>query len=113
MGKDPANTKGFQSVGIPHHQGLVDIHHGACAGLDIDSIILKVSSLVDPTDLVKDLDAFKSNVSVEQTRHEQSFQKSGEEALKDVADERKKRLQSYDGRPEKIRRYEAVPWIKF
>jgi predicted HNH restriction endonuclease len=70
--------------------------------LDIDSVIAKVSSLLDSTDLLGDLVAYKMNVSIEQKRHEQNFQKSVEEALKDTTVERKKRLESYNGKPEKI-----------
>jgi 5-methylcytosine-specific restriction protein A len=102
LGKDPAYTKGFQSMGILRYQGLVEIHHGVCAGLDIDSVIAKVSSLLDSTDLLGDLVAYKMNVSIEQKRHEQNFQNSVEEALKDTTVERKKRLESYNGKPEKI-----------
>ena len=102
LGKDSAYTKGFQSMGILHYQGLVDIHHGVCAGLDIDSVIAEASSLLDSADLVGDLVAYKTNVSIDQKRHEQNFQKSVEAALKDAQGERKKRLQSYDGKPKKI-----------
>jgi 5-methylcytosine-specific restriction protein A len=102
LGKDSVYTKGFQSMGILHYQGLVEIHHGACAGLDIDTVIAEVSRLPDSTDLVEDLVAFKTNISIEQKRHERNFQKSVEEALKDSAGERKKRLQSYNGMPKKI-----------
>jgi 5-methylcytosine-specific restriction protein A len=102
LGKNPAYTKGFQSMGILHYQGLGDTHHGVCAGLDIDSVIAQVSSLLDSTDLVRDLVAYKTVVSIDQKRHEQNFQKSVEESLKDAAGERKKRLQLYNGKPEKI-----------
>jgi 5-methylcytosine-specific restriction protein A len=89
-------------MGILRYQGLVEIHHGVCAGLDIDSVIAQVSSLLDSTDLVRDLVAYKTVVSIDQKRHEQNFQKSVEESLKDAAGERKKRLQLYNGKPEKI-----------
>jgi 5-methylcytosine-specific restriction protein A len=102
LGKDSAYTKGFQSMGILHYQGLEAKHRGACAGMDIDSVIHEVSSLPDSSDLLGDLVAYKTNVSIEQKRHEQNFQKSVEEALKDTTVERKKRLESYNGKPEKI-----------
>jgi predicted HNH restriction endonuclease len=89
-------------MGILRYQGLVAKHRGACAGLDIDSVIQEVSILPDSSDLVGDLIACKMNVSIEQKRHEQNFQKSVEEALKDAAGERRRRLQSYNGKPEKI-----------
>ena len=102
LGKDPAYTKGFQSMGILRYQGLVEIHHGVYTGLDIDSVIHEVSMLSDSSDLVGDLVAYKTVVLIDQKRYEQNFQKSVEESLKDAAGERKKRLQSYNGKPEKI-----------
>ena len=102
LGKDSSYTKGFQSMGILHYQGLRSRHQGACAGLDIDSVIHEVSMLPDSSDLLGDLVAYKTNVSIEQKRLEQNFQKSVEEALKDTTEKRKERLQSYNGKPEKI-----------
>jgi 5-methylcytosine-specific restriction protein A len=102
LGKDSSYTKGFQSMGILHYQGLVGKHHGTCAGLDIDSVIAEVSILPDSSDLVGDLVAYKTTVSIEQTRYEQSFQKSVEESLKDAGGERRRRLRTYNGKPEKI-----------
>ena len=102
LGKDSSYTKGFQSMGILHYQGLRAKHQGACAGLDIESVIHEVSMLPDSSDLVADLIAYKTNVLIEQKRHEQNFQKSVEEALKDTTEQRLERLQSYNGKPKKI-----------
>lgn len=102
LGKDSSYTKGFQSMGILRCQGLVAKHRGSCAGLDIDSLIREVSILADSSDLVGDLVAYKTNVSIEQKRHEQNFQKSVEEALNDTREKRMMRLQSYKGKPDKI-----------
>jgi 5-methylcytosine-specific restriction protein A len=89
-------------MGILRYQGLVAKHRGACAGLDIHSVIHEVSMLPDSSDLLGDLVAYKTNVSIEQKRYEQNFQKSVEEALKVTTEKRKERLQSYNGKPEKI-----------
>ena len=102
LGKDSSYTKGFQSMGILHYQGLRSKHQGSCTGLDIDSVIHEVSMLPDSSDLVGDLVAYKTNVLIEQKRHEQNFQKSVEEALKDTTEQRGERLQSYNGKPKKI-----------
>jgi len=102
LGKDPEYTKGFQSMGILHYQGVVDVHHGVCEGMDVDGIVALFGTLRGSEYLVGDLLAYKNYVAVEQKRHDQEFQHAVEKSLKDQSRNRQQRLQAYDGKPQKI-----------
>jgi hypothetical protein len=102
LGKDPAYTKGFQSMGILHHLGLVKIHHGIFKGFGIDEIIKETSKVYASEALVSDLIAFRNYKVIEQKTFDEEFQTKVKAALKDDPKNRKLRLSKYDGMPKRI-----------
>jgi 5-methylcytosine-specific restriction protein A len=102
LGKDPAFTRGFQSMGILHFQGLVKEHHGIFAGLEIDYIINELAKAEGANELISDLNAYKNHQVVEQSSFEAQFQSKVLEALKDKQLARIARLSEREGRPSRI-----------
>jgi len=89
-------------MGILHYQGIVQVHHGKCPGMQIDDIIAEFTNDPDSGRLIRDLTAYKTNTAVELKQRDQIFQAAVEKALKDQSSERQKRLKNYDGKPQKI-----------
>ncbi len=102
LGKDPAYTKGFQSMGILHYLGLVNAHHGIFTGSRIDEIIMEVSKIYDSEELISDLNAFRNYKVIEQKSFDEQFQSRVKASLKDDREIRKLRLSKYDGIINKI-----------
>ena len=102
LGKDSAFTRGFQSMGVLHHQGLVNEHHGIFNGAGIDSIIEEISKLADSEVLVSDLVAYKNHRVIEQVVFETAFQLKVEDALKDKQMSRISRLSKRSGKSNRI-----------
>ena len=98
LGKDPTYTKGFQSMGILHFQGLVNGHHGIFSGIGIDEIIKEISKLSNSESLIYDLVAFNNHKVIEQKVFDTQFQYMVEKSLKSEDSERRARLSKYDGK---------------
>jgi len=102
LGKDPSFTRGFQSMGILHYQGLVSDHHGIFPGAGIDSIIKNVSKLSDADVLVSDLLAYKNYQVIEGVVFEKEFQSKVNDSLKDKQAARISRLSMHSGKSNRI-----------
>jgi 5-methylcytosine-specific restriction enzyme A len=58
LGLDPLVSRGWQSMGILHFQGLKRIHSGALEGLGFGAVVDQISNLLGSEDLLADLRSF-------------------------------------------------------
>lgn len=61
LGMDSKYTRGYQSMGILHFQGLYKEHSGALFGFSIDEVISSITNLDQSTRLLEDLNTYGSS----------------------------------------------------
>ena len=99
LGLDPLVSRGWQSMGILHFQGLKHIHSGALKGHDFDAVVDQVSHLLRSDDLLADLRSFGGEAMAVATAVESEFVARVEKSLLDSTVKRRARLAKADATP--------------
>ena len=107
LGKNATITRGYQSMGILHYQGLVKDHHGVLAGMSLEATIRAVKALDESERLLGDLTAFQGYKVIDKADLESDFQLEVEQSLQDESGKRRERLLTNSG---KARRLQTVSY---
>jgi 5-methylcytosine-specific restriction enzyme A len=99
LGLDPLVSRGWQSMGILHFQGLKHIHSGALEGYSFEAVVDQISNLIGSGDLLADLRSFGGEAMAAATAVESEFVERVEKSLLDSAVKRRTRLSKAGATP--------------
>jgi 5-methylcytosine-specific restriction protein A len=93
LGMDSKYTRGYQSMGILHFQGLYKEHSGALFGFSIDEVISTITNLDGSDVLLQDLNSYgSSRENLDANLFQEEFSKKIEVAFADDPADRIDRL---------------------
>jgi 5-methylcytosine-specific restriction protein A len=93
LGVDSKYSRGYQSMGILHFQGLYKEHAGAFLGVTLDDVISNITGYDHADRLLSDLNSYRySNQALDALSYHQEFSKQIEFSLEDDQSKRIERL---------------------
>ena len=96
---DPVVSKGWQSMGVLHYQGLRPIHNGAMSGRDFLQILQEVRALDKSESLIADLLAYGDDASSDLQTLKAEFRSRVKMAVDDGHVRRRARLREESNSP--------------
>jgi 5-methylcytosine-specific restriction enzyme A len=103
LGKDPKYTRGYQSMGILHYQGLKKTHCGKFSGKNLEEIINELYGIENASRLVSDLNSYHSIEGIDKEEFDKNFQIQVQHSYIDNAEKRLARLAlSHSHKPLKV-----------
>ena len=102
LGLDSNYTRGFQSMGILHYQGLTKDHHGVLKNNTIQEIINIVKVMDNNQRLVNDITSYFKNKPINKNMLDKELEDKVINSIKDDEKSRNSRIKNYNGIPQKV-----------
>lgn len=102
IGLDPIYSRGYQSMGILHFQGLVKDHHGVFHDYEFNDIITEIAKTKGSECLLDDLDKYVNNQTINEKEFHKSFQRQVHSSVNDSCISRRNRIGQYSGIAEQV-----------
>jgi 5-methylcytosine-specific restriction protein A len=102
LGLDSNYTRGFQSMGILHYQGLTKDHHGVLKNNTIQEIINIVKVMDNNQRLLNDITSYFKNKPINKNMLDKELEDKVINSIKDDEKSRNSRIKNYNGIPQKV-----------